>query len=211
MSKIDTIESISNQLAASSIAVTPKRCVFIRNWHSRCKRCLAACQHEAIERSLGHLKIDSEECTNCGACVTACPTSAFATTAPAAHDIVAQARISAERNAGSAAFICAHHAAKLHIDTERVVVLPCLDYLDEYLIAGMFALNFKRVILFDLGCEGCEIDCSEPIFRDMAASAQKVLELFKVPGTFALLDEVPSTLIDHNTHAKTQVAHSDRR
>ena len=71
MSKIDTIESISDKLAATSISVVPKRCVYIRNWHSRCRSCLTACQHDAVKRSLGHLSIDSELCTNCGACVAA--------------------------------------------------------------------------------------------------------------------------------------------
>ena len=94
--------------------------------------------------------------------MAACPTSTFATTAPSATEIVRQARISAERNAGSAAFICARHAQASSVDADRVVVLPCLNYLDEYLIVGMFALKFKRVILFTPSCEGCDIDCEQP-------------------------------------------------
>lgn len=214
MSKIDTIESISNKLAASSISVNPKRCVYIRNWHSRCKSCLSACQHDAIKRSLGHLSVDFETCTNCGACVCACPTASVATTAPGANEIVRQARVSAERNAGSAAFICERHAQKLGVDSERVVVLPCLNYLDEYLITGMFALGFKRVVLLAPSCAGCELDCEQPYFEEMVRSAHDVLALWKVPGTFALLDEVPSALILDKPHAKSNVAStvaSDRR
>ena len=211
MSKIDTIESISDKLAATSISVVPKRCVYIRNWHSRCRSCLTACQHDAVKRSLGHLSIDSELCTNCGACVAACPTSAMSTTAPSATEIVRQARISAERNAGSAAFVCARHAQTTHIDTDRVVVLPCLDYLDEYLITGMFALKFKRVVLFTLSCEGCDIDCEQPYFEEMVRSTHQVLDLWKIPGTFATLDEVPATLVLDKPRAQTNVIKSDRR
>ncbi len=211
MSKIDTIESISDKLAATSISVVPKRCVYIRNWHSRCKSCLTSCQHEAIDRSLGHLSIDSEACTNCGACVAACPTSTFATTAPSATEIVRQARISAERNAGSAAFICARHAQASSVDADRVVVLPCLNYLDEYLIVGMFALKFKRVILFTPSCEGCDIDCEQPYFEEMARSTRELLGLWNVPGTFATLDEVPPTLVLDKPRAQASVITSDRR
>lgn len=211
MSKIDAIESISDKLAATSISIVPKRCVYIRNWHSRCRSCLAACQHDAIRRSLGHLSIDSELCTNCGACVATCPTSAMSTTAPSASEIVAAARVSAERNAGSAAFICERQAKAAHIDPERVVVLPCLNYLDEYLITGMFALKFKRVILFTLSCDDCPIDCEQPYFEEVIRSARKLLGLWKIPGTFATLDEVPAALVLDRPHAQTSVIKSDRR
>lgn len=211
MSKIDTIESISDKLAATSISVVPKRCVYIRNWHSRCRSCLSACQHDAVKRSLGHLAIDSELCTNCGACVCACPTSAMSTTAPSATEIVRQARISAERNAGSAAFICERHARAAAVDTNRVVVLPCLNYLDEYLITGMFALKFKRVILFTPSCEGCDVDCEQPYFEEMVRSTRELLDLWKIPGTFATLDEVPPTLVLDKPQTQTHVITSDRR
>lgn len=211
MSKIDTIESISDKLAATSISVVPKRCVYIRNWHSSCRHCLAACQHDAVERSVGHIAINSELCTDCGACACACPTSTMLTTSPAQGEIVRQARVSAELNAGSAAFICERHANELGVDPERVVVLPCLNYLDEYLIAGMFALKFKRVILFTLSCEGCDIDCQQPYFEHMVDSATQLLDLWKVPGTFATLDEVPSALLLDKPRVKTKVVKSDRR
>ena len=158
MSKIDTIESISDKLAATSISVVPKRCVYIRNWHSRCRSCLSACQHDAVKRSLGHLAIDSELCINCGACVCA-----------------------------------------------------CLNYLDEYLITGMFALKFKRVILFTPSCEGCDVDCEQPYFEEMVRSTRELLDLWKIPGTFATLDEVPPTLVLDKPQTQTHVIASDRR
>lgn len=211
MSRIDAIESISDRLAATSIAVVPKRCVYIRNWHSTCKHCQIACQHDAIERSIGHLSVNFELCTECGACTCACPTSALLTSAPAQAEIVRQARVSAELNAGSAAFICERHANEIGVDPERVVVLPCLDYLDEYLIAGMFALKFKRVVLLAPSCEGCDRDCEQPYFEHMVASARNLLDLWNVQGTFATLEEVPSTLVLDKPHAKSTVVKSDRR
>ena len=211
MNKIDTIQTISDKLAATSISVVPKRCIYIRNWHSHCKDCLSACQHDAIKRSLGRLSIDSESCTNCGACATVCPTQAMLTTAPSPREIVRQARESARRNAGSAAFICARHAQRQPVDTSRVVVLPCLDYLDEYLIAGMFALHFKRVVLFTCGCEDCDIDCAQPSLDAMIESTQNVLGLWGVQGMFRTLDVVPDSLLLEKSQAKVPVITSDRR
>ena len=115
MSKIDTIEAISDTLGSSSITVLPKRCSYIRNWNSRCTHCLDACQHEAIKRSVGRFKIDAEACTDCGACAGACPTSALVTTAPNMSDTVAQARACAKANRGQVAFVCSRHANELHV------------------------------------------------------------------------------------------------
>ena len=211
MSKIDTIESISNKLAETTISIVPKRCSYIRNWHSSCKYCLSVCQHDAIERSLGKLKINSEKCTNCGACVAACPTSAMLVTAPSQKEIVRQAKESARRNAGSAAFICAKQAHEQNVDTERVVVLPCLNYLDEYLISGLFAFKLKRVVLFSCGCDDCDIDCSEPYLDQVIASAQKLLEQWGVPGTFATLDTVVPALVRSDSKKRSVGIQSDRR
>ncbi len=211
MSKIDTIESISNKLAETTITVVPKRCSYIRNWHSTCRYCLSVCQHDAIERSLGRLKINSEKCTGCGACVAACPTSAMLTSAPNQNEIVRQAKESARRNAGSAAFICEKQALEQHVDTERVVVLPCLNYLDEYLISGLFALKFKRVVLFSCGCDDCEMDCSEPYLDQMIQSTHHLLEQWNVSGTFATLDAVVPALVLADSKKRRTSIQSDRR
>ncbi len=211
MTKIETIESISDHLAATSIDVVPKRCTYIRNWNSRCKACLTACQHDAIERSLGRLSINSEKCTECGACVAACPVSTMRTTAPGQNEIVRQARQSAQLNAGSAAFICERQARAIGVDAQRVVVLPCLNYLDEYLISGLFAFKLKRVILFTCGCQDCTIDCEQPYLDQMIQSTKSVLAYWDVKGTFATLDEVPDTLRISQSKVKGATIRSDKR
>lgn len=210
MSKIDTIESISDKLAATSISVVPKRCVYIRNWAfalpqlpislpARCRQALAR-----------HLAIDSELCTNCGACVCACPTSAMSTTAPSATEIVRQARISAERNAAAPhSSASAMPGSGRRHEPRRRAAVPQLSR--RILITGMFALKFKRVILFTPSCEGCDVDCEQPYFEEMVRSTRELLDLWKIPGTFATLDEVPPTLVLGKPQTQTHVITSDRR
>lgn len=212
MSKIDTIEAISDTLARCSIEVSPKRCSYIRNWNSRCKHCLNVCQHEAIKRSVGRLSIDSEKCTDCGACVSACPTSTMATTAPTASEIVNQTRSLSAENGGHALFACTRQAERFAIDAQQVIVLPCLNYLDEYLIIGLFAVKVASVTLLGCDCEGCEVDCAEPYFDRAVASAQELLKLWHIEGKVRMLDEVPEKLCrTKNKKRKAAAITSDRR
>ena len=211
MGKLDTIETIAAKVSDTSIVTTPKRCSYIRNWNSKCKQCLNMCQHEAISRSIGHLKIDPNACTNCGACVAACPTSTFNTTAPSMNELVRQARISAQRNDGIAVFCCTPHAVTKHINTENAVVLPCLNYLDEYLIIGLFAMGIHTVRILHIDCTGCKTDCSEPYADTMLESTRNLMRLWKIPGTLDVLDFVPTQLKLETSGHKGSSITSDRR
>ena len=187
VNKIDSIETISDKLAETTMAVAPKRCLYIRNWNSRCRACLNTCPHDSIERSLGHLEIDSETCTNCGACVAACPTSTMFTTAPTAGEIVKEARLSAH-----AVFACAPLADKEEIDTAKVVILPCLSYLDEYLLCGLFALGIQSANLLHGPCGQCETDPSgTPVIETTVAHVKQLLKLWAVDARVRLVDKIP--------------------
>jgi len=192
MAKIDHIESISDKLAESTIAVLPKRCSYIRNWNSKCNACLNACPHDAIDRSLGHLEIKSDACTNCGACVTACPTSTFITTAPGASEIVKEARLSAQSNSGHSVFACAQLLEHQSIDTSKVAVLPCLDYLDEYLLTGLFALGIKSATLLQGSCETCTVNSDSPCIAETVRCVKRLLKLWNVDAHVRLTEKIPS-------------------
>lgn len=212
MSKIDTIEKISDTLARVGISIEPKRCSYIRNWNSRCKQCLSACQHDAIKRSIGRLSIDGELCTECGACAAACPTSTMRTVAPTMTDIVNQTRTLAAENDGHALFTCSRHAEQAGIDPNKVIVVPCLNYLDEYLMTGLFAVNVRDVTLVCPDCEGCNVDCAEPYFDLTVSSVKSVLDCWHIDGSAEIIRDVPEQLrlSGKRKHVTTTVT-SDRR
>ena len=208
MSKLDDIEALTKEVTASSITILPKRCSYIRNWNSSCKACINACHHDAISRKIGHIKIDAEKCTNCGACTAACPMSAMLTSAPNQTDIVRSAKQTAANYGGIAAFTCRRHADELGIDETCVTVLPCLDYLDEYLICGLLAIGIDRVALLCPSCEGCEIDSDEPYFPAVVKSARNLIKTWGAGGKVKIFKDVP----DNICHTKQRhVARSDRR
>ena len=210
MSKIDDIEALAKEVSeATTINILHKRCSYIRNWNSSCKACMNACQHDAISRSIGRMSIDAEKCTSCGACAAACPTSALLTMAPNQTDIVKQARQAAEAYGGIACFMCAKEAAELDVDMSRVVVLPCLNYLDEYLICGLLAIGIQRVALLVRSCEGCQIDCDTPYYPAVVKSARNLMKTWGTDGKVKIFHEIPDNLC--NSGMKGRYVRGDRR
>lgn len=208
MSKLDDIEALTKEVTASSITILPKRCSYIRNWNSSCKACMNACHHDAISRKIGRIKIDAEKCTGCGACAAACPMSAMLTSAPNQTDIVRAAKATAANYGGIAAFACRRHADELGIDETRVTILPCLNYLDEYLICGLLAIGINRVALLCPGCEDCSVDSSEPYFPAVVKSARNLMKTWGTTGKVKIFKDVP----DDICHTKgAHIAKSSRR
>ncbi len=211
MTKIEQIETISNKISQSTIKCLPKRCVYMRNWNSKCRACLNACSHDAIKRELSVLYIQDEKCSDCGACVSSCPTSSFLTSAPDAESIVKSALASAAACGGNALFMCASDAKKVSIDISRVVILPCLNYLDEYLLIGLFAHGAKAATLMYCGCDECEIDSETPYFKSMIKNTKNLLKHWNIDAKVRLTHTIPDALIIKKSKHVGSVAHVARR
>ena len=54
------------------------RCVRTLFPKSSCRRCVEACREKAIFLNNGTIGLENIKCTVCGACVSSCPTEAFA-------------------------------------------------------------------------------------------------------------------------------------
>lgn len=194
--RIETIEAAADTLILTSIGIEAKRCSYIRNWNSTCRACLDVCMHDAIKRSVGRISIDSEKCTECGACVSACPTSTFVTTSPTYGQIVAAARERASGLEGNAVFACTRQIDTLRIDATHLVELPCLDYLDEYLIIGLFATDeVDNVVIFSGSCEGCDKDCAEPWAHTVIRSAKRLMKLWGITNHVKAYKNIPEAFI----------------
>ena len=198
MSKIDNIEALSTAVSATTMTLFKRRCLSMRNWKSSCNKCIDACPHDAIKRSVGHIDIDSMVCTSCGACASACPTGVFATTSPTQGEIVRLAREAAQNYGDVACFACEPHATKLGLDTERIVVLPCLDYLDEYLLIGLLSCGIKNVAVFKQDCTGCAI-CGTPRIEAAVKTARKLCKEWGSAGKPKIFTEVPEDLTGYKT------------
>ena len=211
MGKIDHIEAISNELAAANtVSAIPRRCNHVRNHNSRCKRCIYACKHDAITRRVGYLEVSTEKCTGCGACITACPATAFTTQNVDQNDIVLKSKEIAKRCGGVVCFICEKNAIEVNIDTNNVIVLPCLDYLDEYLLCGLFACGITHIALFQPSCKDCLIDSDDPYINKTIESAKTLLKEWNVEGKIKVFHEIPENMREKNHH-KNSIETDNRR
>ncbi|MCD8199574.1 MAG: 4Fe-4S dicluster domain-containing protein [Coriobacteriaceae bacterium] len=208
--RIQNIEAISQQLTASTINLERKRCSYMRSWKSKCRRCLNICPHDAIKRTAGHLDIDSEACTDCAACAAVCPTSTFLPGAPSAAQIVQQAEMSAQRCGGSPCFACARLVEDKGLDTGRVCVLPCLNYLDEYLLVGLFGQDYERVAVLKPDCEGCPVGSNPPYFDQIVDNVKDLMGIWQVPGRLIVASKIPDELLTGGKPSAPVIA-SDRR
>ena len=203
MGKIDHIEAISNELAAANTVIAiPRRCNHVRNHNSKCKRCFSACKHNAINRNIGQLIISAELCTGCGACVAACPASAITTNNPRQNDIVLEAKKLARHCDGVVCFVCNKWAKEAKMDTSNVIVLPCLDYLDEYLLCGLFACGATHLAIFQPSCEDCSIDSGEPYINKAITCSKTLLDEWNVKGKIKVFTKIPNNMCNAHKNNK---------
>lgn len=118
-----------------------QRCTRFRFRYSECRRCADACPHEAIALSDSGAALDEARCQNCGLCISACHTGAWASESYKPIDLL---RVAIKQAAYSIACAPSGLAAD--------AVVPCLGAVDAAMIAY---LGKRRIQLTLVGSGHC--------------------------------------------------------
>lgn len=131
--------------SGSVLLVEEGRCVNVRSRSEICARCSKACPKDAIELDLDSV-IVSEDCTDCGACLPACPAGAL--------------RLEGFLPLNLLQVVKGHNEIDLHCRESQGanggVIIPCHQVLDARLVAAMSGSGCKSINIHGLDqCESC--------------------------------------------------------
>lgn len=181
------IELLS-RLQSTHVAVTPQRCLAVRNRNTSCHRCADACTSGCISVGENELHVDAQRCIGCGTCATACPTEALAARKPDDRDLARRAAATMRVTGGVAVITCepAWERAKSRCNPDAVTTVPCLGRADESLITVLVGAGAREVRLVCGECDTCEHATGAAMAQRVCASANAILATWGT-GARALL------------------------
>lgn len=175
MPTIDEIVQVAEALEKSPIAVLRDRCVAVRNRNSTCRKCVHACQVDAIEIAANEIHLDASLCMACGACASVCPTEALVPLQPTDADLAQSAAAAASAFEGRALLACARIASKRLADPRLFAEVPCLARLDESVVLSLVAHGADEVTFVDGRCDTCKYRACVPEIEDTVRNANELL------------------------------------
>lgn len=127
-------------------AVDRSRCVRHRCAASSCTKCMDVCPKGAVSWGRRGLNVDANACTQCLACLAACPTAALTSPGFSLSELLSDLARQPLPILG----------CKGHPDSDAHARLPCLGYLAHPEVMALFALVLPEGVHVNLtNCGGC--------------------------------------------------------
>ena len=159
MPALDDIADIAHALDDRGVIVDTALCVKARNRNAQCQRCVDACNRGCIAWGNEGFSADSENCNDCGACVSACPVGALSSRWKSDAQMYTGCLQAAGQCDGDVVVACnamLERAGRL-VDQRKVVGVPCLERLGaEFLMTVAVFSRASRIVLVHGACEECE-------------------------------------------------------
>lgn len=149
------------------------RCVRTLFSKSSCNRCVEECREKAIFFNNGAVSLENSKCTACGACVTSCPTEAFAfAKTPTYSALFGLKKLLEEKQDNRSTNASAVFACPQASQAKGQISIGCLSGVSPaLLLLAQLTLETKVIVK----CGSC-VNCSTSNGEDPAKSmAQKVL------------------------------------
>ncbi|MFQ5565486.1 MAG: DUF362 domain-containing protein, partial [Paracoccaceae bacterium] len=147
--------------AVGAVVVSEAYCINLRGRIEACDLCRRVCHAGAIALGPDSVEIDPDRCTDCGACVPACPAGAISHVRFELEQL-----LSTGVTNGSCKVACAAEPSRAE------TTIPCHKMLDARLMAALFAEGAEVIV--PVGTEHCG-DCPSGDARPALAAATRTL------------------------------------
>lgn len=143
---VNNLARAAQLLEGTALIVEDELCLNLRARGVSCRRCSERCRAEALSLSADAIELDELACTQCGACIPACPSGVMSlsgfTPVRFLEGLAGQREV--------------HLHCSASTDTGGGVVIPCHQVLDARLLAAAFADGTEHFILHGTaGCGSC--------------------------------------------------------
>jgi ferredoxin len=198
------LERFAAAAGDACVALESDRCVRHWNQASACQLCVDGCPTHAIVPAPGGVALDPAACVQCGYCLHACPTGAFAGVDETARLLQAAAAL---LPCSALDLTCSCRPAE-HADRGVDAILQagnCLGTLGVAAYVGLAALGVKRVGVHLGACAGCAIGSLRSQITGVAARAATLTTM-----TVTVLDTLPDDSVRRPVHASHAPQYSRR-
>lgn len=207
-----------HKMDAERIAISPKRCISVRNRNAKCQRCVDSCAAGALYRKGNDILVDANKCIGCGTCANACPTAAISLSHPSPAQVSKAAKASLVKHGGNPVLCCKNfvdsfagfgctasnsqldstttNAALKSFEAANVCVLPCLGHIDEALLIELAVRAANCIHIIHGNCSMCEYVKGGKLCEQVCKEAQQLLDVFNSKCQIDYVQQLPQFVID---------------
>lgn len=171
------------------------RCVRTLFPKSSCRRCVDACRERAIFLNNEKISLEDSKCTACGACVSSCPTEAFAFAKyPLYSALFELKKLLEEKQINRTASVSAVFACPQSLQAKERISGGCLGGVSPALFVLAQLTLGSKVVVHCGNCRNCISNNQENPAKSMAQKISRLSGILKIKPDIEITETIPETL-----------------
>lgn len=156
------------------------RCVRTLFPKSSCRRCVDACREKAICLNYGAISLEDSKCTACGACVSSCPTEAFAFAKyPLYSALFELKKLLPENQEHQSTSLSAVFACPNASQAKERISVGCLGSMSPALFVLAQLTTEAKVVVYCGNCRNCASNNEGDPAKSMAKKISRFSDILK--------------------------------
>lgn len=157
------------------------RCVRTLFPKSSCRRCVDACREKAISVSNGTVTLENSKCTACGACVSSCPTEAFAFAKyPLYSALFELKKLLSENKEYQSTSLSSVFACSNASQAKERISVGCLAGMSPELFVLAQLTTGAKVVVYCGNCRNCASNGEGDPAKSMAQKISRLSDILKI-------------------------------